>query len=198
MIRDQALAVSGLLVRQIGGAPVKPYQPDGVWEEATFGNKHYETDSGAKVYRRSVYTFWRRIVGPTMFFDSAARQVCTVKQARTNTPLHSLATLNDVTYVEAARVLAEQILADEATDDERIDVAFRRILARNAEPEERQVLLAALARLRESYLADTSAAEKLLKVGQSPRNERLKPAEHAAWTALAGAMFNLDEALTKE
>ncbi len=198
MIRDQALAASGLLVRQIGGPPVKPYQPEGVWEEATFGNKRYEPDSGASLYRRSVYTFWRRIVGPTMFFDSAARQVCTVKQARTNTPLHSLATLNDVTYVEAARVLAEQVLAGGGSDEERIDALVRRILARSAQVEESQILLAALARLREAYRADVPAAEKLLKVGQSPRGASLDPVEHAAWTALTGAVFNLDEALTKE
>ena len=198
MIRDQALAASGLLVRQIGGPPVKPYQPEGVWEEATFGNKRYEPDSGASLYRRSVYTFWRRIVGPTMFFDSAARQVCTVKQARTNTPLHSLATLNDVTYVEAARVLAEQTLAGGGTDEERIDALLRRVLARPSEGEERQVLVAALATLRGEYRSDAAAAEKLLKVGQSPRDASLDPVEHAAWTALTGAVFNLDEALTKE
>ncbi|HUE70718.1 MAG TPA: PSD1 and planctomycete cytochrome C domain-containing protein [Pirellulaceae bacterium] len=198
MIRDQALAASGLLVRQIGGPPVKPYQPEGVWEEATFGNKRYETDSGASLYRRSIYTFWRRIVGPTMFFDSAARQVCTVKQARTNTPLHSLATLNDVTYVEAARVLAEQVLAGGTTDDERIDHLFRRVLARPAEPQEREVLRSALVRLRDNYRADAAAAEKLLQAGHSPRDEKLESAEHAAWTALVNAVFNLDEALTKE
>src|SRR5262245_63962059 len=101
MVRDQALAASGLLVRKLGGPPVKPYQPSGVWEEATFGNKRYTPDKGEGLYRRSVYTFWRRIIGPTMFFDAGARQTCTVKQGRTNTPLHALATLNDTTYVEA-------------------------------------------------------------------------------------------------
>jgi hypothetical protein len=133
-----------------------------------------------------------------MFFDSAARQVCTVKQARTNTPLHSLATLNDVTYVEAARVLAQQVLAGGGSDEERIDALVRRILARRAQVEESQILLAALARLREAYRADVPAAEKLLQVGQSPQKAVLDPAEHAAWTALTGAVFNLDEALTKE
>ena len=103
MLRDQALAASGLLVAKLGGPPVKGYQPDGVWEEATFGGKRYVQDHGEALYRRSLYTFWRRIVGPTMFFDNAARQVCTVNVFRTNTPLHALLTLNDVTYVEAAR-----------------------------------------------------------------------------------------------
>src|SRR5262249_32473406 len=110
MIRDQALAASGLLVGTIGGPPVKPYQPAGIWEEATFGTKRYQQDKGEALYRRSVYTFWRRIVGPTLFFDTAARQTCTVKQTRTNTPLHALTTLNDVTFVEAARVMAERVL----------------------------------------------------------------------------------------
>ncbi len=98
MIRDQALAASGLLVEKLGGPPVKPYQPPGIWEEATFGQIKYQQDHGDALYRRSLYTFWRRIVGPTMFFDTGARQTCTVKQSRTNTPLHALTTLNDVTY----------------------------------------------------------------------------------------------------
>ena len=110
MIRDQALAASGLLVENFGGPPVKPYQPAGIWEEATFGKKTYVQDHGEALYRRSLYIFWRRIVGPTMFFDTAARQTCTIKTLRTNTPLHALTTLNDVTFVEAARVLAEQAM----------------------------------------------------------------------------------------
>src|SRR5690606_27976023 len=113
MIRDQALAVSGLLVRTIGGPPVNPYQPPGVWEEATFGNKQYQQDHGAKLYRRRLYTFWRRIVGPTIFFDSASRQTCTVNQTRTNSPLHALTALNAITYVEAARAMARRVLMAE-------------------------------------------------------------------------------------
>ncbi|HND52678.1 MAG TPA: DUF1553 domain-containing protein, partial [Pirellulaceae bacterium] len=103
MLRDQALAASGLLVEKLGGRPVKGYQPPGIWEDATFGQIRYEQEHGEALYRRSVYQFWRRIVGPTVFFDVANRQTCTVKLARTNTPLHALVTLNDVTYVEAAR-----------------------------------------------------------------------------------------------
>src|SRR5262245_52314216 len=118
MVRDQALAASGLLVRKLGGPPVKPYQPAGVWEEATFGTKKYQQDKGEALYRRSVYTFWRRIVGPTMLFDAAARQVCTVKQVRTNTPLHALVVLNDPTYVEAARALAQRVLTSTGPSDE--------------------------------------------------------------------------------
>src|SRR4030095_7443296 len=112
MRRDEALAASGLRVDKVGGKPVNPYQPSGVWEEATFGGKKYKQDTGEALYRRSLYTFWRRIIAPTLFFDSASRQTCTVKQPRTNTPLQALTTLNDVTYVEAARVLAERIMAE--------------------------------------------------------------------------------------
>lgn len=131
MIRDQALAASDLLVATLGGPAVKSYQPSGVWEEATFGNRRYEQDHGDALYRRSLYTFWRRIIAPTMFFDNATRQTCTVKVLRTNTPLHALLTLNDVTFVEAARVLAERALLAENLDDAaRIDEVCRRLLAR--------------------------------------------------------------------
>jgi hypothetical protein len=110
MIRDQALFVSGLMKEQLGGPSVKPYQPEGIWEEATFGKKSYVQDHGDALYRRTLYTFWRRIVGPTMLFDNAARQVCAVKTTRTNTPLQALVTLNDITFVEAARALAQRVL----------------------------------------------------------------------------------------
>ncbi|MCA9062693.1 MAG: DUF1549 domain-containing protein, partial [Planctomycetaceae bacterium] len=118
MLRDQALVVSGLLNRTVGGPPVNTYQPDGVWEEATFGKKTYQRDTGEAVYRRSLYVFWRRIIAPTMFFDVASRQSCSVRAVRTNTPLHALLTLNETTYVECSRVLAEQLLTDpQLTDD---------------------------------------------------------------------------------
>ncbi len=198
MIRDQALAASGLLVEKLGGPPVKPYQPAGVWEEATFGQKKYAQGHGDDLYRRSVYTFWRRIVGPTLFFDAAARQTCTVKQVRTNTPLHALTTLNDVTYVEAARALAQRVLKAEATDAKRVDLAFRLVLARRPTAEEAKVLLAGLKRLRGQYAADPAAAEKLLAVGESKADEDLDPAEHAALTGVCLTILNTDEALTKE
>jgi hypothetical protein len=222
MLRDQALAAGGLLVSRVGGPPVKGYQPPGVWEEATFGNKTYKQGHGDELYRRSLYTFWRRIIGPTMFFDNAARQTCTVKVFRTNTPLHALLTLNDVTYVEAGRALAERVLTeaspnelalneselnDSASKDEapaavdaaaRLDRAFRRVLARRALPEERTILLDGLKRSLDDFRAHPEAADKLLKVGESKRNERLDPIEHAGWTSLCIAILNLDEALTKE
>jgi hypothetical protein len=199
MIRDQALAASGLLVQRVGGPPVKPYQPPGVWEEATFGNIKYQPGKGADLYRRSLYTFWRRIVGPTMFFDNPSRQVCTVKQTRTNTPLHALVTLNDVTFVEAARVLAQRVLLSGAKEPEqRIEMAFRLVLARQPKPAEAKILLKSLERLRESYAKDVEAAKRLLATGESPRDQGLDPVEHAAYAGLCLALFNLDEALTRE
>jgi hypothetical protein len=199
MIRDQALAAGGLLVGTLGGPGVNGYQPSGIWEEATFGTKRYRQDHGRALYRRSVYTFWRRIIGPTMFFDVASRQTCTVKQGRTNTPLHALATLNGTTYVEAARALAERVLTTaEAGDEKRIELAFRLVLARFPTSEERNILLAGLKRLRGQYAADPIAAKKLLAVGESKRNDRLNVTEHAALTALCHAILNLDEAVTKE
>lgn len=199
MLRDQALAASGLLVRGVGGPPVKGYQPAGVWEEATFGRKQYEQEHGDALFRRSLYTFWRRIIAPTMFFDNATRQTCTVKSFRTNTPLHALLTLNDVTFVESARALAERVLMADITDDEgRIDIVFRRLLARHATIREKTILIAAISRSRGEFEADPDAAMKLLAVGESKRNEQLDTIQHAVWTSLALAVMNLDETLTKE
>jgi hypothetical protein len=198
MIRDVALAASGLLVDQRGGPPVKPYQPEGIWEEATFGKKTYQQDHGDALYRRSLYVFWRRIVGPTMFFDSAARQVCEVKQKRTNTPLHALATLNDITYVEAARALAQRVMLAAPATDARLEQTFRLVLARKPSAAEKKILLARLDTLQRQFTADADAAQKLLTVGESKRNEKLAPAEHAAWTGLCSLVLNLDEALSKE
>lgn len=198
MIRDQALAASGLLVAKLGGPPVKPYQPAGIWEEATFGNKVYKADKGESLYRRSLYTFWRRIVGPTMFFDTPSRSVCSVKPMRTNTPLHALATLNDVTYVEAARALAQRTLVAGGSPEERVERVFQLVLARSPAPAEKQVLLASLERLRKQYGERPEAAAKLLAVGESPRKAEIDPVEHAVYAGLCLAILNLDEALTKE
>lgn len=198
MIRDQALAAAGLLNPTLGGPPVKPYQPPGVWEEATFGNKRYVQDHGSALYRRSLYVFWRRIVGPTLFFDVASRQTCTVKTTITNTPLHALVTLNDVTYVEAARALAQVALErGGATDADRLAFAFRRLTARPPTPEQAEILARLLAGQRRIFAADPAAARKLLAVGESPRNEKLDPVEHAALTVVCHTQLNLDEVLNK-
>jgi len=199
MMRDQALAVSGLLFEKIGGPPIKPYQPSGIWEEATFGTISYKQDHGESLYRRSLYIFWRRIVGPTMFFDNAARQICTVKPYLTNTPLHALTTLNDITYVEAARALAQRVIENGgAARESRIDLAFRLATSRKPNSAEREILLNRLDILQKHYAADKAAAQSLLKVGESKRNEKIDAAEHAAYTGLCSLIMNLDEAITKE
>ncbi|MBS0211295.1 MAG: DUF1549 domain-containing protein [Planctomycetes bacterium] len=199
MLRDQALAQSGLLVDRRGGPPVKPYQPPGIWEEATFGKTTYTPDTGEKLYRRTLYTFWRRIVGPTMLFDNSARQVCSVKQVRTNTPLHALVTLNETVYVEASRALAERVLeAGSADNSERLERLFRRVVARRPTAAEQDILLKRLAILQQHYDRDRDAAKALLSVGDSKRNEKLDLAEHAAWAELCSLVMNLDEAVTRE
>ncbi|MSU49668.1 MAG: DUF1549 domain-containing protein [Opitutus sp.] len=198
MLRDQALAAAGLLVENPGGASVKPYQPAGIWEEATFGKKTYKQDHGAALYRRSLYVFWRRIVGPTTFFDSGARQVCTVKVARTNTPLHALVTLNDTAFVEAARVLAQGASVAADSDAARLDYVFRIVASRRPTVPERTVLVGRLEKLRGQFAADPAAAMQLASVGEAARPATLDPVEHAAWTALCSLLFNLDEALSKE
>ncbi len=199
MLRDQALAASGLLSTVDGGPAVNTYQPPGIWEEASFGKKKYHQDEGEKLYRRSLYTFWRRIIAPTMFFDNASRQTCTVKASRTNTPLHALQTLNNTAYVESARVLAESVLNSKLADDaERIDFAMHRTLARRATDSEKQVFLGGLDRTRQQFGGDTNDAIQLLTLGESPRDESLDPIEHAAWTSLCLAILNLDETLNRE
>jgi len=199
VLRDQALFASGLMVEKLGGPPVKPYQPAGVWEDATFGQIKYEQDHGDALYRRSLYTFWRRIVGPTEFFDGASRQTCTVRTSRTNTPLQAFITLNDPTYVESARWLAQRVMTTAGTSPEkRIAMAFKAVLSREPSAEESKILVAGLDRLKKQYADDPTAAKKLLAVGESKRDESLDVSAHAAYTALCLEMFNFDEAVTKE
>ena len=143
MLRDQALFVSGLLQDKLGGPAVKPYQPEGIWEEATFGKKSYVQDHGDALYRRTLYIFWRRIVGPTMLFDNSARQTCVIKATRTNTPLQALVTLNDVTYVEAARVLAQRVLlTNRGQEHAALAQAFRLVTCREPSTAEAALLKA--------------------------------------------------------
>ena len=198
MLRDQALAASGLLVKKIGGAPVKPYQPAGVWEEATFGNKKYKQDEGDALYRRSLYTFWRRIIGPTLFFDTPSRMTCNVKPTRNNTPLHALTTLNDITYVEAARHLAERVMTVSSDPNVRTEKAFQLVLARKPSDEELQLLTASCRQAQTQFSSSPEDAKEFLAIGESKRNETIDPIEHAAWTATCLAILNLDETLTKE
>lgn len=198
MIRDQALASSGILNNRQGGASVNSYQPEGVWEETSFGRKRYTQSKGSALHRRSLYTFWRRIVGPTMFFDSAKRQVCEVKPLRTNTPMHALITMNDVTYVEAARSLAEIILNEEDVIDARLALASKRVLARELSKYEMAIWKRSLERSTKEFVADPNSAKAYLSHGDSKPNEKIEPSELAAWTALCLNFFNLDETLNKE
>ena len=199
MIRDQALAVSGLLVGEIGGPSVKPYQPKGLWKELS--GTDYEPDHGDKLWRRSLYTFWKRTSPqPTMTtFDAAGREACSVRPSRTSTPLQALALMNDVTFVEAARGLAQRVLrAGGATPDERVMLAFRLVLTRAPKPAELPVLLENLHSHLARFRADPKAAQSLLSAGESPRDPQLDPVELASYTALAGLLLNLDEAITKQ
>lgn len=198
MIRDLALAASGLLVDRLGGPSVKPYQPSGIWEEATFGKKTYEQDHGDSLYRRTLYIYWRRIVGPTMLFDNAARQTCSVNRFSTNTPLHALTTLNDIAYVEAARVLAQRVMELANAKEERIETAFRLVTSRRPTLIEQEILTKRLSTLLDQYASDSDAAEKLLHVGESPSNPDLDRTEHAAYTGLCSLILNLDEAISRE
>ena len=174
------------------------YQPEGVWEEASFGRKRYSQAKGRALHRRSLYTFWRRIVGPTMFFDSAKRQVCEVKPLRTNTPMHALITMNDVTYVEAARSLAETILNEEKQVNSRLALASARVLSRELSERERVIWKRTLDRSTKEFAADPGAANAYLAHGDSKPGGQIEPVELAAWTALCLNMLNLDETLNKE
>lgn len=209
MLRDQALAISGLLVPIVGGKPVNGYQPEGIWEEATFGKKRYVQDHGKALYRRTLYTFWRRIVSPTVLFDNASRQMCSVTPRRTNTPLHALVTLNETTYVEASRALAQRVLLwspdphNVAAEQElglqrqRIGWAFRQATSRNPNSAELDLLQSRLQMLLDSFLENPQAAEQLVSVGESGRDPRLAVVPHAAWTTLCSLILNLDETVTK-
>jgi mono/diheme cytochrome c family protein len=198
MLRDAALRAAGLLSDRVGGPSVNSYQPPGIWEEATFGKKTYIRDDGEALYRRSMYLFWRRIVGPTVFFDNAARQVCEVKVKRTNTPLHALTTLNDETYVEAARVLAQRVLAGEGEDRDLVGRVCQAVLGRPPVPGESAVLEARLQKLREHYARHPAEAAALSAVGEAPVKKGSPLPDLAALTVLCQLVLNLDEALSKE
>ncbi len=202
-IRDAALAIAGLLVEDVGGPPVKPYQPEGIWKAVAYTTSNtaeYERGSGAALYRRSLYTFWKRTAPPPtlQLFDAPTRETCTLRRSRTNTPLQALALLNDVQFVEAARVFAERILREGgASDEERLGFAFVAATARRPAPEEADVLRRILAGARGEYAQDEAAALVLLQTGEHARDEALDPREVAAWTHVATTLLNLDETVTK-
>jgi hypothetical protein len=198
-IRDGALAISGLLNRQIGGPSVKPYQPAGLWEEAGTG-KSYVQDHGDKLYRRSLYTFWRRTAPPPsmLTFDATSREVCTAKRETTNTPLQALVLLNDTQFVEAARVLGERLVREIPDDvDARLLAAFRLAVARAPQPKELDVLRRLYNEQLAYFAGAPDAVKSYLSSGETPRDEAL-PATHVAATAVAAqALMNHDEFVRK-
>ncbi len=205
MIRDGALSASGLLNREMGGPEVFPYQPEGLWEEVAFGEgfsaQTYKQSTGKNLYRRSMYTFWKRTVPPASLsvFDAPDREKCLARRTLTNTPLQALVLLNDPTYVEAARALAARVMTEGSKDgNSRIAYAFRLVTARKPSQEEARVLRDLLARQLAHYRGDRKAALDLLSVGESKWDTRLDSAELAAWATVAGVILNLDETITKQ
>jgi hypothetical protein len=205
-IRDQALAISGLLNGEIGGHSVSPYQPPGIWEELAsrqdgknWTAQEYSQSHGKDLYRRTMYTFIKRTAPPPSLvtFDAPDRETCTVRRARTNTPLQALVLMNDPTYVEASRKLAERLMKEAATRDDRIVLGFRLATARPPTPDERTLLGKLFDRQLAAYRTNPAFALKLLTVGESPRDEKLDAAELAAWTMVANVILNLDETVTK-
>ncbi|MEY3459310.1 MAG: hypothetical protein RL215_2467, partial [Planctomycetota bacterium] len=200
LLRDWALAASGLLHKQIGGPPVYPYQPDGIWESLAITKERdfsYPASSGHELYRRSLYTFWRRTVAPANLFDASNRQACRVRLPITSTPLHALTTLNDPTWVEAARILAQNTCNLQNSDQNRLQLAFQTVLCRNPSTAESITLLQGLQKQKQLFENNPAAAQQLLAVGASPSQTTIPLPEHAAWTSLCLTLLNLDEALTR-
>ena len=203
VIRDQALALSGLMNKQIGGKSVKPYQPPGLWKPVGFGGSNtsvFKQDKGDKLYRRSMYTFWKRTSPPPSMetFDAPNRETCQVRRARTNTPLQALVLMNDVQFIEAARKFAEKVVREGGAGvEDRAAFAFRSALGRRPGASE----LAALARIYKEYVTEfkdsSGSAAKLLSVGESPRDQKLDANELAAWTMVTHLLLNLSETVTK-
>ncbi len=205
MIRDHALATSGLLVRRVGGPSVKPYHPGDLWRQVShYGStpatsQTYVQDHGENLYRRSIYTYWKRTLPPPGMaaFDAPNRETCTTGRGVTNTPLQAFILMNDPQYVEASRALAQHLLSEEGSDQERLLRAFEQVTSRSPRQDELEILKTAIARERARYRDDPSGARSLLTVGESLPNLDLPAAEHAAWTNLCGLLLNLSESVTR-
>jgi hypothetical protein len=203
MIRDQALAASELLVGKIGGPSVKIYQPPGVWEAVAMqesNTRAYMPDSGEALYRRSLYTYWKRAAPHPALetLGTPSRESCVVRRERTNTPLQALVVMNDPQLVEAARHLAVHAIGQGGVDPvARLNYMSQRLLARPLKENERKILLSAVDNFSKIYAQKPEAAAELLKVGESPVSAEIPVPEQAAWTLVASAFFNLDEALNK-
>jgi len=201
MIRDHALASSGLLVGRLGGESVRPYQPPGLWDDVVYENvPRFVQDHGGKLYRRSMYTYWKRSVPPPNMqaFDAPSREVCVLTRAKTNTPLAALVLMNDPTFVEASRKLAGRVLRDGgATAESRLTLLHRLVCGRRPTERELGLLSVALAELRADYRAEPEAAQRLMEIGESPHDPSLDVAELAAYASLANAVLGTDEAITR-
>ena len=203
VIRDTALAASGLLVRKIGGRSVKPYQPTGIWKAVGYTDSNtanFKRSTGQVLYRRSIYTFWKRTAPPpTMVtLDAPSHETCAVRRSRTNTPLVALALMNDEQFVEAARRLAERMMTEAGpTDEQRAQFAFRLATARAPNAAEIQVLLDVYHTNLAKYQASQESARKLIAIGESEPDDTLDASQLAAWTMVVNLILNLDETLTK-
>jgi hypothetical protein len=202
MLRDNALAIAGLLNIRIGGPSVKPYQPDGLWQDVSVERRAvYQPSEGSDLYRRSMYTFWKRTCPPPGMttFDAPDRETCTIRRARTNTPLQALVLMNDPTYLEAARKLAERVLKDGGqTDEERLQFTYRLVISRDPRDAERTLLVKLLRQAQTKFKTTPNDAERLLSIGASSRNQKLAAPDLAAWTTVSSLILTLDETITKE
>ena len=199
-LRDQALSMAGLLVEKLGGPSVKPYQPEGLWTDLTQQGQ-YVQEHGENLYRRSLYTFWKRTIPPPSManFDAPSRESCTVQRGFTNSPLQALDLMNDVSYLEAARVLAERMMKEGgATAEQRIAFAFRLATGRLPSAGESRVLAESLHYSLVKFQTRPNSAIKYLKVGEHPRDQKIDAQELAAYTTIASLIINLDETVTKE
>ncbi len=200
IIRDQALAVSGLLAERLGGPSVKPYQPAGLWTELA-NEQPYQHDHGESLYRRSFYTYWKRTIGPPglLAFDASTRETCQVRPSRTNTPLQALTLMNDTIFVEASRKMAERVIREGGkTVNDRLTFAFRLAASRKPKPEELRILTSALAAHFKRFQQHPKAASVLLTIGESPTDSQIPPVEIAAYATLCNLLLNLDEVVTRE
>jgi len=202
MVRDTALAASNLLSEKVGGSSVHPYQPDGVWDVVGMpesNTRNYKRDSGEALYRRSMYTFWKRAAPPVSMelFNAPTREVSCLRRERTNTPLQALVTLNDPQFVEAARMLAQNAIEKSPDDAQRIDYIARRILSRSFTEKETAIVKKILEDLLDTYNANPDDAKALLNDGETKSDVKLNQAQLAAWTMVCNQVLNLDEALNK-
>jgi hypothetical protein len=202
MVRDYALAASGLLSDSIGGPSVKPYQPPGVWEAVAMigsNTRDYKQDSGESLYRRSMYTFWKRSAPPASMeiFNAPSRENCTVVRERTNTPLQALVTLNDPQFVEAACQLAQRAIQASPQFEKRLSHISQRLVARDLTDEEQAIARDSVDKLAAHFAAHVDDAKALIDVGETQPDPSIAPADLAAWTMLTNQLMNLDEVLNK-